>query len=181
MNALSILVGFAENNAWANHRLYVACASLHEAALDAPGTSFFPTIRRTLSHNLIVDWYYVDCLERGTLGRAAFGKEVPFDTFAPMRDAQRAVDARLVRFCTTLASEAALEETVTLPREKGAQVERVGKVLLHLFEHQIHHRGQAHAMLSGTSAKPPQLDEFFLDDERDLRAAELIELGLPVR
>jgi uncharacterized damage-inducible protein DinB len=35
--------------------------------------------------------------------------------------------------------------------------------------HQIHHRGQAHAMLAGTSVAPPQLDEFFLDYDASRR------------
>ena len=48
----------------------------------------------------------------------------------------------------------------------------------HLFQHQIHHRGQVHAMLAGTPVKPPQLDEFFCANEAHLRAAELAELGL---
>ena len=52
-------------------------------------------------------------------------------------------------------------------------------MLEHLFQHQIHHRGQAHAMLSSTSIKPPQLDEFFLAGEQDLRRDELRALGLP--
>jgi uncharacterized damage-inducible protein DinB len=41
----------------------------------------------------------------------------------------------------------------------------------------VHHRGQAHAMLSGTRIKPPQLDEFFCEGEAPLRAAEFAELG----
>ena len=44
--------------------------------------------------------------------------------------------------------------------------ERLGAVLAHLFLHQVHHRGQAHAMLAGTRVPPPQLDEFFLDYDR---------------
>ncbi|HZT19257.1 MAG TPA: DinB family protein [Dongiaceae bacterium] len=52
-------------------------------------------------------------------------------------------------------------------------------VLGHLFIHQIHHRGQVHAMLAGTSAKPPQLDEFFLDQDEPLRREELRALALP--
>jgi hypothetical protein len=52
------------------------------------------------------------------------------------------------------------------------------RVLAHLFQHQIHHRGQAHAMLAGTGVKPPQLDEFFLAEETPLRAEELAALGL---
>jgi len=48
---------------------------------------------------------------------------------------------------------------------------------MHLFQHQIHHRGQAHGMLSATAVKPPQLDEFFAKDEAHLRAGEFTELG----
>jgi uncharacterized damage-inducible protein DinB len=51
------------------------------------------------------------------------------------------------------------------------------RLLLHLFQHDIHHRGQAHAMLSATSVSPPQLDEFFAVGEAPLRAAEFAELG----
>ena len=52
------------------------------------------------------------------------------------------------------------------------------RLLAHLFQHQIHHRGQAHAMLAGTAVKPPQLDEFFCANEAHLRARELAEIGL---
>ncbi|MGK3986819.1 DinB family protein [Sorangium sp. So ce136] len=57
----------------------------------------------------------------------------------------------------------------------------MGSVLLHLFVHQLHHCGQAYAMLAGTRVKPPQLDEFFMPAELPLREAELRELGLRVR
>jgi uncharacterized damage-inducible protein DinB len=58
--------------------------------------------------------------------------------------------------------------------------ERAGDILLHLFEHQIHHRGQVHAMLAGTRVAPPQLDEFFLREELPLRRRDLEALGLPL-
>jgi uncharacterized damage-inducible protein DinB len=57
------------------------------------------------------------------------------------------------------------------------QEERRDRLLMHLFQHQIHHRGQAHAMLSGTAVKPPQLDEFFSSGEAPLRAKEFPSLG----
>jgi hypothetical protein len=53
----------------------------------------------------------------------------------------------------------------------------VQDVLTHLFVHQIHHRGQVHAMLAGTSVPPPQLDEFFLAQDAALRAGDLAALG----
>jgi len=72
-----------------------------------------------------------------------------------------------------------LEEVVIFHRgEHGLHREAVHAVLTHLFVHQIHHRGQAHAMLAGTRIKPPQLDEFFLAGDAPLREHELKELGL---
>ena len=62
-------------------------------------------------------------------------------------------------------------------RRAACSTSRLTRLLAHLFQHQIHHRGQAHAMLAGTSVAPPQLDEFFCANEAHLRAAELAELG----
>ena len=166
----------AHNNAWANHRLLSACAGLDRAAFHAERTSFFPSLAATLNHILVVDWFYVDALEGGSLGYAAFDNEVPFGTVAELHAAQRAVDDRLIAVCDAL-TEASLDGEVRVSRGDRVQVERRDRLLLHLFEHQIHHRGQAHAMLSGTAVKPPQLDEFFSAGEAPLRAGEFAELG----
>ena len=181
MNALSIVRGFARNNAWANHRLYGACAELSHADLHASRTSFFPTIGKTLNHNLIVDWYYIDALAREGRGRKVFDQgDEPFSDFAPLRDAQRVVDRKLVAFVDGLGSEADLDAEVLLERRTHKPMERAGDVLLHLFEHQIHHRGQVHAMLAGTHVKPPQLDEYFLREDLALRQHDLEALALPM-
>jgi uncharacterized damage-inducible protein DinB len=179
MDAMTILRGFARNNAWANHRLHVACGLLSAEALHATRTSFFPTIMKTLNHILIVDWYYVDALAHEGRGRSVFEPEDPFDAFGLLREAQRAVDKKLIALVETLSPDDTDAE-VQLERGDHVQVERAGDVLLHLFEHQIHHRGQVHAMLAGTTVKPPQLDEFFLREELPLRQRELEELGLPL-
>ncbi|MFO1070322.1 MAG: DinB family protein [Geminicoccaceae bacterium] len=165
------------NNAWANHRLLEACERLPPGALEAPRSGFFPSLHRTLNHLLYVDWYYVDALEGGSLGPAAWADEIPCPALADLRREQAAVDRRLIAVCAALTPET-LGREVRLIRPKGLQRERADRVLLHLFQHQVHHRGQAHAMLSATSVAPPQLDEFFLADEAPLRAAELAELGL---
>jgi uncharacterized damage-inducible protein DinB len=171
----AILSALARNNAWANHRLLGACAQLSPDELHAVRTSFFPTIIKTLNHIVTVDWYYVDALAREGRGLSAFEPEEPFADLAPLRHAQRAVDRRLIALAGSLDPEA----EVHIQRRDHVQIERAVDVLLHLFEHQLHHRGQVHAMLSGTRVAPPQLDEFFLREELPLRAAELDELGLP--
>jgi len=172
------------NNAWANHRLLTACATLSQADFVATRTSFFPSIRATLNHNLTVDWYYVDAIERGLRGEPAnrdvqrfFEPEEPFDTCDELAAEQRAVDRRLIEACATL-TDAKLTRAIDVMRRTGVEGEVATRLLSHLFEHQIHHRGQAHAMLAGTSVPPPQLDEFFCANEAHLRAAELAEIGL---
>jgi uncharacterized damage-inducible protein DinB len=166
----------AYNNGWANHRLLTACEALDDAAFQAPRTGFFPSLMATLNHILVVDWFYVDALEGRALGYAAFEDETPFKTAAELRLAQRAVDDRLIAVCEALSDDA-LGSEVRVQRGERVQVGRRDRLLLHLFEHQIHHRGQAHAMLSGTAIAPPQLDEFFSAGEAPLRVEEFAALG----
>lgn len=164
------------NNALANHRLLAACASLHPGEFEAKRVSFFPSIKSTLNHIITVDWFYVDALEGGTLGAKAWEVEEPFDTVASLAVEQRKVDQRLVAFCEALSPEG-LGAVIGLQRAGRLQKERVDDVLSHLFQHQTHHRGQVHAMLAGTCVKPPQLDEFIVDDDAKFRSVEIAALG----
>ena len=166
----------AYNNAWANHRLLTACLALSPDEFTAKRTGFFPSLRATLNHILIVDHFYVDAMEGGTLGTAAFADDQPCATVAALKEAQAAVDRRLLKVVEALDA-AGQQRIVSVHRETSIQRERMDRLLLHLFQHQVHHRGQAHCMLSGTSVSPPQLDEFFAVGEAPLRAAEFAELG----
>ena len=166
----------AFNNAWANHRLLGACARLTQEEFEARRTGFFPSVKATLNHILIVDWFYVDGLEGGWLGPKAWANREPCATVADLQREQTAVDRRLIAVCEAL-TEQSLDAYVKLNRDNRVQTERRDRLLLHLFQHQIHHRGQAHAMLSATSVKPPQLDEFYSVAEAPLRAEEFAALG----
>ena len=177
------LATMAYNNAWANHRLLNACCKLSQADFEATRTSFFPSIKATLNHIVTVDWYYLDALERALRRQAPnrepdrfFEPEEPFETCTALADAQRDADRRLVSACTMLTDEQ-LDWPVPVMRSAGLQTESPTRLLAHLFQHQIHHRGQAHAMLAGTPVEPPQLDEFFCANEAHLRAKDLAELG----
>lgn len=180
MSAVTYLRAMARANAWANHRLLAACARLDEPAFAAARTSFFPSLRATLNHVLIVDWYYVDALEEGELGTQAFASLVPCPVLADLAGEQRAVDRRLISLCDKL-TPADVCRPVRMDRRTHVQTERADRVLLHLFTHQTHHRGQAHAMLAGTSVMPPQLDEFYLAGEADRRSVDFAELGFDER
>ena len=159
-----VFVRLAQNNAWANHRLAGAIARLDDAAYrDATRTSFFPSIALTAVHILYVDLYYLDALQAGGRGRAIFDDEDAFARrpFADVRARQRASDEHLIEACGRIPPDA----EVRIERRDHVAVERAADVLLHMLQHSIHHRGQVHAMLSGTAVPPPQLDEFFLAED----------------
>ena len=173
----------AFNNAWANHRLLRACCELTPEEFAAKRTSFFPSIKATLNHILTVDWFYVEMLERSRDGLAPhdnpgrhFEPEEPFADCAALSRAQHESDRRLIAYCEALR-DSNLDDVVATLRSQGLVRDRVRRILAHLFQHQVHHRGQAHAMLAGTRVKPPQLDEFFCTGEAHLRARDFEELG----
>jgi uncharacterized damage-inducible protein DinB len=163
----------ARNNAWANHRLLKACAGLSQEEFEAKRTSFFPSIKATLNHILVIDWFYVDAMEGGTFGHATFANPEPCVTVTDLRREQAEVDNRLIACCEALGDPGHIVEVHRAGRIQRERTDR----LLHLFQHDIHHRGQVHAMLAGSSVKPPQLDEFFSEEEAPLRTTDFAELG----
>ena len=176
MDAVLPYRAMAYNNGWANHRLLAACLLLSQAEFTAPRTGFFPSLRATLNHILIIDRFYIDAMEGGTLGPAGWANQEPCETAILLREAQAEMDRRLIAIVEHLDA-AGLDRVVNVHRGDHVQHERMGRLLLHLFQHQTHHRGQAHAMLSATNIAPPQLDEFFAAGEAPLRAGEFAELG----
>ena len=170
----------AHANRLANHRLLTAMAPLTHEQLHATRTSFFPTLIGTLNHILAVDQYYVGALAgKPELAELAkhWERYVAADELQPLGHAQRLSDQRLIDYCAGLDA-AGCERRVEMPRRGGTvQRELAAHVLAHLFMHQTHHRGQVHAMLSGTSVTPPQLDEFLMPSEAHLREADMAALG----
>jgi uncharacterized damage-inducible protein DinB len=176
VSELALFRLLARANRLANHRLHAACLQLTDAEFKAPRTNFFPSLWETLNHLLIVDWFYIAALHGEADMRKAFASETPFDRMADLAAAQAAADARLIAWCDA-ADAQALDKEVAMQRADFVQRDRARFVLLHLATHQVHHRGQVHAMLAGTRVAPPQLDEFLLPSESDLRAADLAALG----
>ena len=177
IDAAQLLRIQAHANRLANFRLHGALAPLSRDEFNAPRTGFFPSLAATLNHVLEVDLYYIAALCGDADPRAVFERFVAAGDIATLAAAQRTSDERLIGFCNGLDSAGCAAE-VAMPRQGGRiQRDRAAHVLQHLFMHQTHHRGQAHAMLSGTPVEPPQLDEFLMPSEPHLRVAEMAELG----
>ena len=166
----------ARANRLANHRLHAACLQLSGAEFKAPRVSFFPSLWETLNHILIVDWYYIAALHGERDMRRHFATETPFDNMPALAAVQVASDERLIAWCDA-ADDAKLDATIEMIRADHVQRDLAQHVLMHLLTHEIHHRGQVHAMLAGTRIKPPQLDEFMMPSEAHLRGGDMAALG----
>lgn len=166
----------AQMNRLANRRLHLACAALPPGDYDAPRHSFFPSIRLTLNHILLVDRFYINAMEGGRLNRAALDAARDCPDLAALTAAQAAEDTRLLRLIAGLTPDDP-GRIITVDRGEREQNDRLDDLLLHLFHHQTHHRGQVHAMLSSSPVAPPQLDEFIVGDDAAARAGDMAALG----
>lgn len=176
MNLLSFLRTQVRANRLANHRLYTAMSVLTPEELLAPRTSFFPSLAATLDHILWVDVYYLDCLHGLPDARERALAWAPRTTLAALAADQAASDQRFIDLISAMGA-AELDRIVEMPRRDHVQREPLGHVVAHLVNHQVHHRGQVHAMLAGTRVAPPQLDEFLMSSEGHLRQADMAALG----
>jgi uncharacterized damage-inducible protein DinB len=163
-------------NRMANRRLHLACIQLSDAEFRRERVSFFPSLWATLNHILIVDWFYIAALYREADMRRAWASETPCGDMHTLAAAQQASDERLIAWVDA-ADDVALDQEIAMDRGTYMQRDRARHVLMHLFTHQIHHRGQAHAMLAGTAVAPPQLDEFMMPSEAHFRREDMAALG----
>ena len=151
----------ALNNAWANATLYSSLIDLPEGAFAAPRPGFFPSLCRTMNHIYEVDLFYLDALSGGGQGRAVF-QYIDVEDARALGRRQAEADIQFATICNDITPEF-LASFVHTDRKDGAVAENVAALILHLVQHQVHHRGQAHVQLSDAGAEPPQLDDFYLE------------------
>ena len=150
---------FARYNAWANERLYDACARLGDAEYRAPRRSFFGSIHATLNHILVGDRLWMSRIEGPPLAYAL--NQILHEDFAALREARRAQDEALFSLVGNLPAER-LDQPLAYANTKGTRFETPLRLVLgHIFNHQTHHRGQVHDMLSQTAVPPPEIDLIF--------------------
>lgn len=158
----------AAYNRWANERLYEAAGKLPPEAFAAPRSGFFPSLLKTLNHILVGDTVWMGRLD-ATGSSIKSLDQILYTEFSALRTARAAMDERIVAYVEALAP-ARLEEDLVYRTVAGDPMStQVAQVLAHFFNHQTHHRGQAHAMLSSTEVAPPSLDLlYFLRDHPEV-------------
>lgn len=157
MNAKAHFDRLALYNRWANRRLYETAADLTDARFREDRGAFFGSVRGTLNHILVADRIWLERIEH-TGPKPAALNEILHDRFADLRAAREAEDERILRVVAGQPEERfeapfAYRNTAGVPFELP-----FGEVLTHIFNHQTHHRGQAHVLLSQFGLKAPVID-----------------------
>jgi uncharacterized damage-inducible protein DinB len=154
----SLFEMLAAYNAWANRRLYVAVSGIPDADYRADRGAFFGSLHGTLNHLLLGDRIWMHRFT-GEGEEPAQLDEIPLEDFAALRREREFEDTRIVAHVGSL-DETRLAGTIRYRSTRSpAEIEqRLAPLLLHFFNHQTHHRGQAHCLLTGLAGEAPSLD-----------------------
>jgi uncharacterized damage-inducible protein DinB len=157
----------ARYNRWANRRIYGVVAQLEPEEIQAPRSGFFPSIAKTLNHLLVTDRIWLGRFI-GKLSEHKSLDEAPYEDFAELTAAREAEDQRLIAYMKELTA-AQIEGVLHYKNMAGEpKSSEMLPLLAHLFNHQTHHRGQAHGMISSTRVAPPPLDlVYFIYEDKE--------------
>jgi uncharacterized damage-inducible protein DinB len=147
----------ARYNRIANERLYEKCGQLDPVEYRRERKGSFGSIHGLLNHLLLGDRLWMSRF-------AGKGNTTPplnsilFDGLAELRSARAAQDEEIEAFFAKIDAEF-LQRQFPYTNNQGKDYREAAPVaVLHFFNHQTHHRGQVHVMLSQTDIKPPSLD-----------------------
>ena len=147
----------ARYNRIANERLYATCAQLNDAECRKQRPGSFGSIHGLLNHILLGDRRWLGLFENGQRVTPPLN-QILHDDFASLRSARAREDTRIESFFSDL-DVAFWSRSFPYTNNRGKDyVETAHVACSHLFNHQTHHRGQIHVMLSDAQAAPPALD-----------------------
>jgi len=155
----------ARYNRWQNESLYSAAETLDDAARRLDRGSFFESIHATLSHILWADELWMSRLAEWTAPNGTSREQPLYDDWNDLRQRRAEADLKFIAWSDALKQSdidgdlewysGTLKRGMTSPR---------GLCILQVFNHQTHHRGQVHAMLTAAGARPDDTDIPFMPD-----------------
>jgi uncharacterized damage-inducible protein DinB len=156
--------GFAAYNSEMNRRIYAAAGRLSDEERKLDRGAFFGSLHGTLNHLLWADQAWMSRFAGWSMP-AIPGQDSArlYDDFAVMHTKRAEIDAGIETWAGDLTEDwiegeltwfsGIAQREVTAPK---------GVVLVHMFNHQTHHRGQAHALLSAAGQATGDTDIAFI-------------------
>ncbi len=161
---------FAAYNRWANARIYDAASELSEDEFQRDVGAAFGSLMGTLNHILVADRIW---MKRFTGEGDAPAKldTILHRELSSLREARQAEDARIVDWIGGMTPEGlAGRFTYITVTDVRTISQRLSPALGHVFNHQTHHRGQAHAILTMLGQPSVVLDLVYFQRTEEGRA-----------
>lgn len=154
----------AAYNQWANGILYDAATALPIAEYMRDEGAHFGGLHATLNHMVVTDRIWMRRLTGAGETYAALDAR-PFDDLPALRAAREAEDRRIVDWVSGLTDQA-FEQPLSYTNTAGDPfISPLDLVLGHFFNHQTHHRGQAHGLITALGHAAPSLDIIYFTRE----------------
>lgn len=167
MITLDYIRTFARYNAWQNASIYGAASLLSEADRKADRGAFFSSIHGTLSHLVWGDQIWMHRFAATGLPRATDirASEHAYPDWEDLQRDRVSCDHVILEWAEQLQPAWLSRETGWFSGAVGRELTKPNWLLsAHMFNHQTHHRGQVHAMLTACGAKPADTDIAFMPD-----------------
>lgn len=158
----------AAYNRWQNGNLFGAAGTLNDAARRDDRGAFFHSIHSTLNHLLWADGMWMSRLAGLPRPHArSIAESVDeCETWEELAAARPDLDAAIVAWAETLTADDMAGTLSWYSKATGREITRPRWLLyVHLINHQTHHRGQVHAMLTAAGARPGDTDLPFMPDD----------------
>lgn len=154
----------ASYNAEMNRRLYDAAARLPEAERRADRGAFWGSIHGTLAHILWGDGMWMHRFAGSPAPSVGMAESPSWQQdFSTMREHREQVDADIAAWAETLDQAWLDSEMVWFSGALGRELRKVrGLLVAHMFNHQTHHRGQAHALITAAGEQTGDTDLFIV-------------------
>lgn len=158
----------AKYNLWQNSQLRPVVEAMDQAALDEDRGAFFGSLQQTLSHLLWGDTLWLSRFDATCLGPDCPGLEglTRWSSKAAWSAERSACDTRIQTWADGVTQEALdADLTWTYSYENKQVTKPLGYCITHFFNHQTHHRGQIHAMLTAAGQVAPVSDLSYLPED----------------
>ncbi len=152
---------FAAYNAWANRLVYQAAADLTDDELHADKGAFFGSVFATLTHILVADRIWLHRMTGQGETHTALSAR-PFEDLASLDAARTLLDQRIIDFIGSLTEDRLAGDFSYVPISNPVAVShKLQPALSHIFNHQTHHRGQVHGILTALGRPSLSLDMIY--------------------
>jgi uncharacterized damage-inducible protein DinB len=150
----------AQYNRWQNENLYRTAGLLTSAELTRQRGAFFGSIQGTFSHLMWVDQLWMSRFRQtprppGTIPESAS----LYHDWQTLKSQRAGFDAEIIGWAAGISPEWLTGELTYFSKSAAQNVTGPRWMYVtHFFNHQTHHRGQIHCLLTQTGLRPQDTD-----------------------